>query len=103
MRTLSRRELAQMVAAVAAARALPLDAQAAPRFEPAQGTPSGYNGPLTGVTRGLDGRGLDPMPYTLERYRSAARRLRFEARTRAGGEEWQHTLRAKLTELVGGF
>ncbi len=31
------------------------------------------------------------------------RRLRFQARTRAQASEWQQTLRAKVTELIGGF
>jgi dienelactone hydrolase len=92
---MSRRELAQMAAAVTTAHAVPLGAQ----------TPnsSGYIGPLTGVTNGLDDRGFDPVAYTRERYSAAPRRLRFQARTRPQAEEWQKTLRAKLTELIGGF
>jgi dienelactone hydrolase len=84
-----------MAAAVATARALPLSAQA-----PA---PSGYIGPLTGITDGLDDRRFDPVAYTRDRYGAAPRRLRFQARTRAQAEEWQQTLRAKVTDLVGGF
>jgi dienelactone hydrolase len=91
---MSRRELAQMTAALAIARDLPLSAQAGP---------SGYIGPLTGVTGGLDDRAFDPVMYTRERYSAAPRRLRFQARTRAQADEWQKTLRAKLTELIGGF
>ncbi len=94
MRNMSRRDLARMAAAVATARALPLGAQA---------QASGYIGPLTGITTGLDDRRFDPVAYTRDRYSAAPRRLRFQARTRAQAEEWQKTLRAKLTELVGGF
>jgi dienelactone hydrolase len=94
MRKMSRRELAQMAAAMTAARALPLGAQ----------TPaSSYIGPLTGITKGLDDRRFDPVAYTLDRYSAAPRRLRFQAQTRAQAEEWQTALRAKLTELIGGF
>jgi dienelactone hydrolase len=91
----SRRELARMAAALTAARALPLGAQTP--------TPSGYIGPLTGITNGLDDRRFDPVAYTRDRYSEAPRRLRFQARTRAQAEEWQRTLRAKVTELIGGF
>jgi len=84
-----------MAAAVTAARALPLGAQTP--------TSSGYVGPLTGITKGLDDRRFDPVAFTLDRYRAAPRRLRFQARTRAQAEEWQSTLRAKVTELIGGF
>src|SRR2546428_436017 len=99
MRKLSRRELARMVAALgttsaaSVVRALPLRVQ----------TPSGYIGPLTGITTGVDDRRFDPVAYTLDRYAAAPRRLRFHARTRGQAEEWQKTLRAKLIDLIGGF
>src|SRR4051812_36049588 len=93
---LSRRDLGRMaVAAAAAARAVPADAQAP--------TPSAYIGPLTGVTAGLEDRHFDPVAYARDRYAAAPRRLRFQARTRPEAEAWQQTLRAKLTELMGGF
>jgi dienelactone hydrolase len=78
-----------------AAAGVRLDAQA-----PA---PSGYIGPLTGVSKGLDDRQFDPVAYTRDRYAAAPRRLRFQAATRADAEKWQGTLRAKLSELVGGL
>lgn len=46
---------------------------------------------------------LDPVRWTQERYQSAPLRLTFRATDRADAEAWQHTLRAKLTELIGGF
>src|SRR4249920_3465262 len=95
MRKLSRRELGQMAAAVTVTTALPLDAQ--------ESGPSGYIGPLTGVTSGIADRRFDPVAYTLDRYAAAPRRLRFQARTRPQAEAWQKTLRTKLVELVGGF
>ena len=96
MRKLSRRQLAQLTAAIAAARAIPHVAQAQ---VPA---PSPYIGPLTGVT-GLADRDFDPVAYTLRLYADAPQQLRFQARTRGEAEAWQKTLRVKLTELIGGF
>jgi dienelactone hydrolase len=95
MTKLSRRELARVAAGLTATRAVGLDAQT-----PA---PSAYIGPLTGVEKGLEDRRFDPVAYTLDLYAAAPRRLRFQARTRSEAEEWQKTLRSKLTELVGGF
>jgi dienelactone hydrolase len=95
MKKLSRRELVGLAGGMTAARAVGLEAQA-----PA---PSSYIGPLTGVTSGLEDRRFDPVAYTLDQYGSAPRKLRFHARTRSEGEQWQKALRSKLTELVGGF
>src|SRR5436305_3500349 len=47
--------------------------------------------------------GLDPVHWTLEQYKSAPLRLTFQAQTKSEAEAWQQQLRAKLTELVGGF
>jgi dienelactone hydrolase len=95
MTKISRRQLARLAAGVAAARAGRLHAQT-----PVQPT---YNGPLTGVSTGLDGRRFDPVAYTHDLYAAAPRRLRFQARTRAEGEAWQKALRSKVTELIGGL
>lgn len=46
---------------------------------------------------------LDPVAWTKERYKSAPLQLTFRAKTRTEGEAWQRQLRAKLTELMGGF
>ena len=105
MRKLSRRELGQMAAAVTVTKALPLDAQSG-LFDSAedgpsgsaQGGPSNYIGPLTGVTSGIDGRRFDPVAYTRDRYAAAPRRLRFQAHTRPQAEEWQ---KARRWSLVG--
>ena len=95
MRKVSRRELARMLAALPTLGAVPLGGQV-----PA---PSGYIGPLTGITKGLDGRRFDPVPFTRDLYAAAPRRLRFEARTRGQAEEWQQQLRARLIDLLGVF
>ena len=89
MKKLSRRELGHMAIALTSTCALPVDAQE-------------YIGPLTGVT-GLEDRRFDPVAYTRDRYSTAPRRLRFAARTKLDAEAWQKTLRAKLSELIGGF
>jgi len=65
--------------------------------------PSTYTGPLTGVTEGIEDRRFDPVVFTRDLYAAAPRRLRFQSRTRREAEEWQRTLYAKLTDLVGGF
>ena len=95
MTKLSRRELARVLAALPALGALPLGAQAP--------QPSGYIGPLTGITKGLEDRAFDPVAFTRDRYAAAPRRLRFQAGTRGQAEAWQQQLRAKLTDLIGAF
>jgi len=115
MTTFSRRELARLIAALTAARAL----RAAPAIAAdsertaslpqatggaqAQAPPSSYIGPLTGVEKGIEDRRFDPVAYSRDLFAEAPRRLRFQARSRGDAEAWQRTLRAKLTELVGGF
>jgi len=95
MTKLSRRELGRLAAAMTATRMAHLGAQTR--------QPAGYIGPLTGVTSGFDDRRFDPVLYARDRFSAAPRRLRFQARTRPEAEAWQKTLRAKITELVGGF
>jgi dienelactone hydrolase len=46
---------------------------------------------------------LDPVAYTLDRYRQAPMRLTFRAQTRSEAVAWQRKLRAKLRELLGSF
>jgi dienelactone hydrolase len=94
---------ASTASAAPAPRAVPLGAETPAPFDSAQGGPYTYIGPLTGITKGLDDRRFDPVAYTRDRYSAAPRRLRFQASTRAAAEEWQKTLRAKLTDLIGGF
>jgi len=94
---LSRRDLVKVAAAAAASRAVPARAQTPTPSAPA------YIGPLTGVTAGIEERKFDPVAYAHERYAMAPRQLRFQSRTRDDAERWQGTLRAKVTELIGGF
>jgi len=97
MAKVSRRELGRLAAGLAATQALSPQAQAR---VPEQ---SSYIGPLTGITAGLEGRQFDPVAYTHDVFGVTPQRLRFQARTRSEGEVWQRALRAKITELLGGF
>jgi dienelactone hydrolase len=91
----SRRKLFALAAGAGAATIARLDArQAAPA--------TSYIGPLTGVT-GLDDREFDPVVWARDTYAAAPRQLRFVARSRAEAEAWQRELRARLTDLLGGF
>ena len=95
--TVTRRELGRMAAAIVAARTMP--AAAASQTS----SPSSYIGPLTGVDRGIDDRRFDPVAFARDLYAAAPRRLRFQARTRVEAEAWQRELRAKMSELLGGW
>ncbi len=46
---------------------------------------------------------LDPVEWTRELYASAPLQLTFRATNRAEAEAWQKQLRAKITQLLGGF
>jgi dienelactone hydrolase len=103
MDKVSRRQLAQFVAGLTAARVLPLSARAEVEAgAQAQAGPT-YIGPLTGVEKGIEDRRFDPVAYTRDLYAEAPRRLGFQARSRGQAEAWQKRLRVKLAELVGGF
>src|SRR5262249_7982680 len=95
MKKMSRREMARILAGVPALRIMPMGGQ-----PPAA---SGYIGPLTGVTTGIDDRRFDPVVFSRDLYAAAPRRLRFSAHTREQAEQWQAQLRTRLTELMGGF
>jgi dienelactone hydrolase len=85
----------QLAGAITVAHSVRSDAQTAPS--------SSYIGPLTGVTKGIEDRRFDPVVFSRDLYDAAPRRLRFKAGSRGDAEQWQKTLRAKVTELVGGF
>jgi dienelactone hydrolase len=46
---------------------------------------------------------LDPVAWTLANYQDAPLQLTFRASNKTQAEQWQQQLRAKLTELLGGF
>jgi plasmid stabilization system protein ParE len=51
----------------------------------------------------LNSAEFDPVRWTMELYAHAPLRLTFRATNKAEAEAWQRDLRAKLTELMGGF
>ena len=95
MRKMSRREVARMLAILPVAHAVPAQQAAEEHSE--------YNGPLSGVTKGIEDRKFDPVAYARDLYASAPTRLAFKALTRRQAEAWQRSLRAKVIELLGGF
>ena len=70
---------------------------------PAQENPPKYTGALDGFENKVDMAGFDPVLYTKKLHDEAPLRLTFRASTRDEAEAWQVALRAKITELVGGF
>ena len=67
------------------------------------GTQAGYGGALEGFEGKVDAAAFDPVLYTRKLYESAPLRLTFRAENRKQAEAWQKRLRAKITELLGGF
>ena len=62
-----------------------------------------YTGALDGFEEKVDREAFDPVLWTRRRHESAPLRLTFAARNRREAEAWQKRLRAKITELLGGF
>jgi dienelactone hydrolase len=87
---MTRRQLAQLAAGAALFQ------------KPAAAAPT-YTGPLDGFEDKVDAAAFDPVLYTRDLYKSARLEMTFRAANRKQAEAWQKRLRAKLTELVGGF
>ena len=66
-------------------------------------TQPAYTGALEKFSGQVDPKAFDSLDWTRARYNEMPRRLRFSATTRKQAEAWQKKLRAKLTEMVGGF
>jgi dienelactone hydrolase len=62
-----------------------------------------YGGPLEGLESKVDPAAFDTVAYALRLHESAPLRMAFRARNRAEAQRWQGQLRAKITELLGGF
>ncbi len=62
-----------------------------------------YSGALDGFESKVDLDAFDPVRYTLTRHSSAPLRMTFRARSRREAVEWQKRLRARVSELLGGF
>jgi len=90
---MTRRDLGKLAVAGSAAFVPAADADAQNK----------YGGALEGFEDKVDAAAFDPVLYTKRLYQSAPLRLTFRAEIRADAEAWQTSLRARLTELVGGF
>ncbi len=66
-------------------------------------SPSKYTGALDGFEDKVDAAAFDPVLWTQKQHASAPLKMTFNARNRREAEAWQRRLRAKLTELLGGF
>ena len=91
---MTRRDLAKLAASAAVAiESIPARAaEAAP-----------YTGALDGFEGKVDLAGFDPVAYTKKLHDAAPLRMTFAATSRSATERWQKDLRAKVSELVGGF
>jgi len=78
-------------------------AAALPAVSKAQTPKPAYAGALAAYASQVNAADFDSLEYSLRRYQEMPRRLAFRATTRAQADAWQKKLRAKLTELVGGF
>ncbi|MCX6621359.1 MAG: acetylxylan esterase [Acidobacteria bacterium] len=65
--------------------------------------PSGYKSALDAFESKIDRKQFDPIAWTQTRYRQAPLRMTFNARSRKQADAWQKQLRAKVSELLGGF
>ncbi len=95
---MTRRQLAR--AATAALAPMALESMA---LESTRGQGSQYGGALDTGGDKVNMSEFDPVHWTLEEYKSAPLRLTFRATNKADAEAWQRKLRAKLTDLLGGF
>jgi dienelactone hydrolase len=92
-RRMTRRQLGKLAAAGSAAMLPAVHAAAQ----------STYGGALEGFESKVDMAAFDPVLYTRKLYESAPLELTFRAQNLKQAEAWQKRLRAKLTELLGGF
>jgi len=69
----------------------------------AQQAEAPYKGSLEKFGKQVDQSEFDSLVYSKLRYDEMPRKLRFSATTKKNAELWQKKVRAKVTELVGGF
>jgi dienelactone hydrolase len=72
-------------------------------FQARAATPPKYTGALDGFESKVNLKDFDPVAFTDQLYASAPLRMTFQAKNRRQAEQWQTRLRAKVTELLGGF
>jgi dienelactone hydrolase len=68
-----------------------------------QAAESRYTGALDGFEAKVDLPSFDPVIFSRKLYESAPLKLTFQANSRRQAETWQKQLRARITELIGGF
>lgn len=95
---MTRRELGKRAAATGASAMLPRAQDSSSRDG---GTK--YGGALEGFETKVDAAAFDPVLYTQGLYDAAALRMTYRPQDRKQTEAWQSALRAKVTELLGGF
>jgi dienelactone hydrolase len=64
---------------------------------------SHYTGALDGLESKIEPAAFDPVVFSRQLYESAPLKMTYRAQNRKQAEAWQKQLRAKITELVGGF
>ncbi len=71
----------------------------------AAGSPaeSTYTGALDGFEDRIDTSAFDPVVWARSRHEHAPLRMTFRAASTGSVERWQQELRAKVTDLIGGF
>jgi hypothetical protein len=75
----------------------------APLAASAQDGGKAYQGALDGFESKVDPVRFDPVAWTVDRARTAPLKMTFRASTPKDAAAWQRRLRAKITELIGGF
>jgi dienelactone hydrolase len=73
------------------------------RKSPGSAAANHYTGALDGLESRIDPATFDPVLFSRKLYESAPLKMTFRAQNRKQAEAWQKQLRARLTELVGGF
>jgi len=66
-------------------------------------TEPAYTGALDGFEGRVETAAFDPVSWTRYRYEDAPLRMTFRASKPREAQRWQRELRAKVTELIGGF
>jgi dienelactone hydrolase len=95
VKRINRREFGLASSALAAAAAAS-SVDAAP-------AESSYTGALDGLESKVALPSFDPVQYTFDRYAHAPLALTYKPSSKKATEAWQKKLRAKVTELIGGF
>lgn len=102
---LSRRQLAAASLGLAAAQRASSQVVIQPGGAQVAGPQSAlaYASALDGFESKVNMAAFDAVAWTKERYRQMPMKMTFRAKTKPQALAWQKQLRAKLTELVGGF